>query len=341
MQEQEENRRREEEIRRREEEPLRRREEELLRCSMSGQEGRRDWRQERSRSRERLGRDLRTRSRSPRRRSTSRRGISGSLARRDRSRNPARRYRSPGRREREERREAGTRRTYSRSPRRARGGRRSRSRGSKRRSRSSDWSMRSRSPARIGDLREKLKEEGVKREMADLRRQIKTLQASNKDDYNYLKFALPGGGNEQQMKFVREVKQIMIYDFKTVLAQEFEDKIPPAFTAVVDKGEEIMNFRMKIIAFAEESTLGWKAANEFAILLKSSNDIDSKKQEEAEKRAYKKMEGEKKGRIKKTGGYERGGYVRGGYERVGDRGRRSRSRSVGGGRRSRSRSKPR
>ena len=167
--------------------------------------------------------------------------------------------------------------------------------------------------------------------MAELRRQLKIVQDSHKDDYNHMKFALPGGGNEQQMRFVRDVKQVMIYDLKAVLAQEFNEKIPPLFSAIVDKGEQLMNFRMKIIAFAEESTFGWKAANEFAMLLKSSNNIDLKKQEEAEKRALKKIEGEKKAKWKKAGG----------FEKTADRSRRSGSRSIKDERRSRSRSQNR
>ena len=53
------------------------------------------------------------------------------------------------------------------------------------------------------------------------------------------------------MKFVRDVKQTMIYDLR---ATEFKDKIPPSFTDIVTKGEQLMNFRMKIIAFAEDSS---------------------------------------------------------------------------------------
>ena len=53
-----------------------------------------------------------------------------------------------------------------------------------------------------------------------------------------------------------------------------------------------MNFRMKIIAFAEASPLGWNAANEYAALLTNSSDGDLKKQEEAEKRATRKIEKE-------------------------------------------------
>ena len=351
-----------------EEEEGRRRVEEQGERSTSLQGRRREWRRERSRSGE-AGREARGRSRSPMRRSPGRGGRSRSPARRNRSRSPARRSRSrsmirrdrspnrrnrspvgrvrspvgrvrssgrrdrsPAAREREmERREARTRRTYSRSPRRARGSRRSRSRESKRRSRSGDRRVRSKSPVKVGDLREKLKEEAHKKEMADLKRQFKILQDSNKDDFNHLKFALAGGGNEQQMRFVRDVKQVMIYDLKAVLAQEFNEKIPPLFSAIVDKGEQFMNFRMKIIAFAEESTFGWKAANEFAMLLKSSNDIDLKKQEEAEKRALKKIEGEKKAKWKKAGG----------FEKTADRSRRSGSRSIKDERRSRSRSQNR
>ena len=93
-----------------------------------------------------------------------------------------------------------------------------------------------------------------------------------------------------------------------------------------------MNFRLKIIAFAEESTFGWRAANEFAMLLKNSNDIDLKKQEEAEKRALKKIEGEKsKSKWKRSGV----------YEKASDRSRRSKSRSVQKEKRSRSRSQNR
>ena len=195
------------------------------------------------------------------------------VRRRSRSRSPARRRtrsRSPARR-----------RTYSRSPRRA--GRRSRSRES--------GDRRSRSPRRTFDLREKLllKEEGQKRELAEIKRHMKVIQDSHKDDFNHVKFGVPGGGNEQQMKFVRDVKQI--------------------------------------IAFAEESTYRWRAANEFASLLKHSNDSDMKKQEEAEKRAMKKIEGERPKQKKKAG-----------YEKASDRGRRSSSRSVKKEKRSRSRS---
>ena len=88
-----------------------------------------------------------------------------------------------------------------------------------------------------------------------------------------------------------------------------------------------MNFRLKIIAFAEESSYGWRAANEFASLLKHSNDSDMKKQEEAEKRAMKKIEGERAKKKKIVG-----------YEKASDRTRRSLSRSIKKEKRSRSRS---
>ena len=88
-----------------------------------------------------------------------------------------------------------------------------------------------------------------------------------------------------------------------------------------------MNFRLKIIAFAEKSTYGWRAANEFASLLKHSNDSDMKKQEEAEKRAMKKIEGERAKKKKIVG-----------YEKASDRNRRSPSRSIKKEKRSRSRS---
>ena len=77
----------------------------------------------------------------------------------------------------------------------------------------------------------------------------------------------------------------MIHDLNTALAMEFKDKIPLSFSGFVSRGEQLMNFRMKIIAFAEASPLGWKAANEYASLLTNSSDGDLKKQEEAEKRA--------------------------------------------------------
>ena len=182
------------------------------------------------------------------------------------------------------------------------------------------------------DLREKLNEEAHKKEMAELRRQLKIIQDSHKEDFNHVKFSAPGGGNEHQMKFVRDVKQVMIYDLKAALAQEFNEKIPPVFSDIVDKGEQLMNFRLKIIAFAEESTFGWRAANEFAMLLKNSNDIDLKKQEEAEKRALKKIKGEKK-----KSNWKRSGV----YDKAADRSRRSKSRSVKKEKRSRSRSQNR
>ena len=66
--------------------------------------------------------------------------------------------------------------------------------------------------------------------MAEIKRRMKSMQDSHKDDFNYVKFAVPGGGNEQQMKFVRDIKQTMVYDLKAVLATEFKDKIPPSFS---------------------------------------------------------------------------------------------------------------
>ena len=89
-----------------------------------------------------------------------------------------------------------------------------------------------------------------------MRRKIKTLEASTKDDFYYMKFSTPRGGNEQQMKFVREVKQTLVYDLKSTLADEFDEKTPPSFTSIVERGEALMNFRMKIIVFSEESSLG-------------------------------------------------------------------------------------
>ena len=121
---------------------------------------------------------------------------------------------------------------------------------------------------------------------------MKAMQDSHKDEFNHVKFGVPGGGNEKQMKFVREIKQTMIHDLNYALAMEFKDKIPPSFTVIVSRGEQLMNFRMKIIAFVESSSLGWRAANEYAALLTNSSDVDLKKQEEAEKRAMKKLKRE-------------------------------------------------
>ena len=179
----------------------------------------------------------RTRSRSPVRRRSRSRSLAG---RRTRTRSPARR------------------RLYSRSLRR--GSRRSRSRESRER--------RSRSPRRAFDLREKLlrKDEGQSRELVELKRQMKAMQDSHKDDFNHVKFGVPGRGNKQQMKFVRDVKQTMIHDLNSALAMEFKDKIPPSFLGIVSRDEQLMNFRM------------------------NSSDGDLKKQEEAEKRATRKIE---------------------------------------------------
>ena len=67
-----------------------------------------------------------------------------------------------------------------------------------------------------------------------------------------------------------------------------------------------MNFRMKIIAFAEASPLGWKAANEYASLLTNSTDGDLKKQEEAEKRATRKIEKEtERAKKRRYSGFEK------------------------------------
>ena len=90
---------------------------------------------------------------------------------------------------------------------------------------------------------------------------MKAMQDSHRVEFNHVKFGVPGGGNEQQMKFVRDVKQTMIHNLNSALAMEFKDKIPPSFSGIVSRGEQLMNFRMKIIAFAEASPLGWKAAN--------------------------------------------------------------------------------
>ena len=79
------------------------------------------------------------------------------------------------------------------------------------------------------------------------------------------------------MMFVRDVKQTMIYDLNSALATEFKDKIQPSFSGIVYRGEQMMNFKMKIIAFAEASPLGWKAANEYAALLTNYSDGDLKK----------------------------------------------------------------
>ena len=94
------------------------------------------------------------------------------------------------------------------------------------------------------------------------------------------------------MKFVRDFKQTMIHDLNAALAMEFKGRIPSSFSDIVTRGEQLMNFRMKIIAFAEDSLLGWRAANEYASLLKNSSDVDLKKQDEAEKRALKKIKEE-------------------------------------------------
>ena len=223
------------------------------------------------------------------------------VRRRSRSRSPAgrrTRTRSPARRRRTRTRSLARRRSYSRSPRR--GSRRPRSRESGER--------RSRSPRRTFDLREKLlrKVEGQSRELAEIKRQMKAMQDSHKDEFNHVKFGVPGGGNQQQMKFVRDIKQTMIHDLNAALAMEFKDKIPPSFSEIVSRGEQLMNFRMKIIAFAEASSQGWRAANEYASLLTNSSDVDLKKQEEADKRAMKKLEKEtEKAKRRRNSGIEK------------------------------------
>jgi hypothetical protein len=65
--------------------------------------------------------------------------------------------------------------------------------------------------------------------------------------------------------------------------------------------------------------LGWRAVNEYAALLTNSSDIDLKKQDEAEKRAMKKLERETE-KAKRRGNNSIGKAV--------ERARRSQSRSI-------------
>ena len=166
--------------------------------------------------------------------------------------------------------------------------------------------------------------------MADMERKMEFMNTSNVDEYQYLRFANANSGNEQQINFARQVRKILVNEVKVELGRLFPVGVPTSLRQIIEKGEETLKFRMKVIAFAESSPYGWKAANEFATLLKSSDDSDYKKKDEAEKRAGRKVEADKKEKYKNK-------YAGAG----GDRSRRSRSRSERRtARKSRSRSKP-
>ena len=207
----------------------------------------------------------RSRSRSRRRRTRS---ASRSRSRARRSRSRARRSRSRGRP-----------RSVSRLRTRSRTGSREARRGS---------------AHGMMDLRARLVQQEEQRladEVRDLRRVVSSLQAKERRP-TYP--TMQRKNHAEQMKVLEEIRKLAVDDMKAELARVFPQGGPPSVDAIVEKTEEAINFRCKVIAFADSSNLGWAAANEWVAVQGAGDEAEIKQMEEAEKRAQRKIDRRKK-----------------------------------------------
>ena len=153
--------------------------------------------------------------------------------------------------------------------------------------------------------------------------------------------------HNEQMKFCMDVKGTFD-EIKCELVKLFPDGVPEYsdLGAAVSRGEAKVDYRCKLIAIADTSPLGWLAANEYAGCTFASNEADARKIEEAEKRAQRKLDRQKKEEgTWRLGGRAAGGGGVGGWASS-RRKSRSRSKETTARRekkksRSRSKSKPR
>ena len=166
-------------------------------------------------------------------------------------------------------------------------------------------------------------------EVRDLKRVVSTLQAkSGRPSFP----TMQRKNHQEQMKVLEEIRGTAVDEVRSEMARVFPNGGPPSVEAIVEKSEKLINFRCKVIAFADSSNLGWAAANEFAASQGAEGDADIKQMEEAEKRAQRKIDRKKKDEEERGRGRMRG---------LRSRDERSKTRSPRRKGKSRSRSKPR
>ena len=228
---------------------------------------------------ERAGSPARGRPRRSRSRSRSRRRRTRSASR---SRSRGRRSRSRGRRSRSRGRRSRSRGRRSRS----RGRYRTRSRTGSREVREEGWEGQ--------DLRARLvqqEEQRLLEEVRDLKRVVSCLQAkSGRPSFP----TMQRKNHQEQMKVLEEIRSVAVDEMRIEHARVFPAGGPSSLEAIVEKTEKLINFRCKVIAFADSSNLGWAAANEWAAINGAEGDADVKQMEEAERRAQRKIDRKKK-----------------------------------------------
>ena len=217
----------------------------------------------------------------------------------ERARGEDRTPRSPAPRSRS--RSRGSRSRRSRSP--ARGGRSRRSRSGRSRSRSR------RSGSRVTqDLRNKLEMSQLERRLEErFNRRFEEQDMAHKVKYEKLekKFEKRGGREEKrypamnnpshqhQMEFNRRVKDAF-YDIEDEVDKLFHGEVPEDLSKMVEKGKELIGKRCKNIAIADGYDHGWATVSEYVGTDLAEDEGDSRRIEDAEKRAARKGEMKKR-----------------------------------------------
>ena len=124
-------------------------------------------------------------------------------------------------------------------------------------------------------------------------------------------------GHEHQIEFNMKIRDVQ-EEIMDELERVFKGKVPEDLVKVVEKGKREIDLRCKYIAMADVSEHGWATVVEYKGSQLADNEGDSRKIEEAEKKAGRKFELRKK----KEEGKKR---VEAGRFRAREVGRRSRS----------------
>ena len=90
-----------------------------------------------------------------------------------------------------------------------------------------------------------------------------------------------------QMDFNQNVKGILVNEVK---ARLFPAGAPVNLVEIIKKGEDELNKRCKDIALADGSPYGWLTVSEYRGSRLAENESDSKRIEDAEKKAARKLE---------------------------------------------------
>lgn len=141
------------------------------------------------------------------------------------------------------------------------------------------------------DLRDRLEEQRLRLEVLDLKKTVNCLAAkSERPSYP----PMTKKNHAEQMKVMVDLRGVAVDEMRAELDRVFPEGRPPTVEEIVVKVEKKINFRCKMIAFADTSSLGWAAANEYACSFGADDEADSRKMEEAEKRAQRKIDKHRK-----------------------------------------------